>query len=225
MTEARDLSVPTVLFIDCESSGLIREDLPLNDAGQPWPMQVGAMLCNEAGVALNHFSLLIKAEGRTAKENAVKVHGISAWVTAQIGVPEPRVLGLLGDLLKTIPKTSMKVVSYGNFDHRLISSAMARFAESQNRPGSFHRLWEGRPGTEFIDLQKPWCQQLCKIKTDFESNEFKWPTLDEAASIILGRAPREGHHDAFGDLLLLKDLYFEIQRRGLFGRPLASVAA
>ncbi|MHB1086753.1 MAG: hypothetical protein ACYCZ0_03330, partial [Minisyncoccota bacterium] len=90
MAETRDLSVPNLLFIDVESSGLIREDLPLNDASQPWPMAVAAMLCNESGATTNHFFHVIKAEGRTAKENAVKVHGISAWVTAQIGVPEAR---------------------------------------------------------------------------------------------------------------------------------------
>lgn len=214
----RDLSVPTLLFIDVESSGLIREDLPLADAAQPWPMQVSAMLCNEAGSIANFFSHVVKAEGRTAKENAVKVHGISAWATTQIGVPEPRVLGVLGDMLKTVPMTAMKVISFSDFDRRIISSAFARFGESQGRPGGFARLWEHRIGTEFIDIQKPWCAQVCKLPSTIEGGDYRWPSLDEAAQTILGRPPREGFHDAFGDMLLLKDLYFALKGRGFFAR-------
>lgn len=218
----RDLSVPTLLFIDAESSGLIREDLPLNDPSQPWPMQVSAMLCNESGAMTNFFSHVVKAEGRTAKENAVKVHGISAWATTQIGVPEPRVLGILSDMLKTVPMTAMKVISFSDFDRRLISSAFARFGESQGRPGAFARLWEHRVGTEYIDLQKPWLQQVCKLPSAIEGGDYRWPSLDEAAQIVLGRPPRDGFHDAFADMLILRDLYFELQRRGFFNRSAAA---
>lgn len=218
MTETRDITVPNLLFIDCESSGLIRNDLPLTDPAQPWPMQVAAMLCNSTGAIANHFSFIVKSDGRTAKDKAVQVHGISPWVTSQIGVPEPRVLGVLADLLKTIPMTAMKVISFGDFDQRLISSAFARFSESQGRTGGYYKLWEGRRGTEFIDLQKPWCTQICKLKGTIDDlAEYKWPTLDEAAKIILGRAPRDGQHDAYQDLLILRDLYLAIAERGMFG--------
>lgn len=222
MTATRDLSVPTLLFIDVESSGLIREDLPLNDSAQPWPMQVSAMLCNETGAIANFFSHVVKAEGRTAKENAVKVHGISAWATTQIGVPEPRVLGILSDMLKTVPMTAMRVISFSDFDRKLISSAFARFGESQGRPGSYARLWEHRVGTEFLNVQHPWAQQVCKLPSQIEGGDYKWPSLDEAAEIILGRPPREGFHDAFTDMLLLRDIYFELQRRGFFNRSAAA---
>jgi hypothetical protein len=218
----RDLTVPNLLFIEAASSGLLREDLPLSDAAQPWPMQVSAMLCNESGAMTSVFSHIVKADGRTAKENAVKVHGISAWATTQIGVPEPRVLGLLGDLLKTVPMTAMKVVSYTDFEPRLISGAFARFGESQGKPGSYARLWERRVGTEFIILQRPWCQEICKLPSNVEGGDYRWPSLDEAAQIILGRPPREGFHDAFTDMLLLRDIYFALQARGFFQRSEAA---
>jgi hypothetical protein len=204
-----------MLFLSTQSSGLIRDELPLSDAAQPWPMQISAMLCNESGAVSNLFSHVVKAEGRTAKENAVKVHGISAWATTQIGVPEPRVLGLLGDLLKTVPMTAMKVISVSDFDRRIISSAFAKFGESQNRPGAYARLWEHRVGTEFIDIQKPWAAQICKLPSTIEGGDYRWPSLDEAAHAILGRPPREGFHDAFGDMLLLKELFFSLRSRGM----------
>lgn len=218
----RDLTVPNLLFVDVESSGLLRKDLPLSDAGQPWPMQISAMLCNEAGSITNFFSHLIKAEGRTAKENAVKVHGITAWATTQVGVPEPRVLGLLGDLLKTVPMVGMKVISFSDFDRQIISSAFARFGESQGKPGAYARLWEARTGTEFVNVQVPFAQQACKLPSGFESGEYRWPTLDEAAEVILGRPPREGFHDAFADMLLLKDIYFALKARGVFAERVAA---
>lgn len=218
----RDLTVPNLLFVDVESSGLLRSDLPLGDVGQPWIMQCSAMLCNEAGSVTNVFSHLIKAEGRTAKENAVKVHGISAWATTQVGIPEPRLLGILGDMLKTVPMSAMKVISFSDFDRQIISSAFARFGESQGKPGAYARLWEVRPGTEFVDLQKPWCQQACKLPGQFESGEYRWPTLDEAAQIILGRPAREGFHDAFADMLLLKEIYFALKARGALAERVAA---
>jgi hypothetical protein len=213
----RDLTVPTILFLNCATSGLYREDLGPTDAGQPWVMACAFMLCNDAGAATNQGFHVIKADGRTAKENAVKVHGISAWATTQIGIPEPRFLGLLADLLKTLPLHAMKVVTYGDLDRRIISSLFARFGMSQGKEGAYARLWETRTGTEFVNLMQPWCQQVCRLPSQVEG-EFKWPTLDEAAAVILGRAPVEGFRDAFADMLLVKDIYFELQRRGMFAR-------
>lgn len=222
MTEARDLSVPSVLLLNVETSGLYRDDLTPFDPGQPWAMSVAAMLCNEGGVVTQMMSHIIKADGRTAKENAVKVHGIPARITAQIGVPEPRVLGMLADMLKTAIPTAMKVVTYGDLDRRIITSLFSRFGESQGKPNGYDRLWAARPGTEFVNLMTPWCQQACKLKSEFESGEYRWPTLDEAAQTLLGRAPREGFHDSFQDLLILKDLYLELALRGLFNREAAA---
>lgn len=222
MAETRDLSVPTILFLKVETSGLYRDDLPSGDAGQPWIMQAAFALCNSSGAVTNLGSHIVKAEGRTSKEAAVKVHGITAWATTQIGIPEPRLLGLIGDLLKTVPMNAMTVVTFGDMDRRVVSSAFARFGESQSRPGAYARLWEHRPGTEFIDVQKPWAQEVCKLPSGVEGGDYKWPTLDEAAQIILGRPPREGFHDAFSDMLLLKDLYFALQARGFFNRSAAA---
>lgn len=217
MAETRDLTIPNLLFLKVHSSGLYREDLSPTDASQPWAMQVAAMLCNEAGSVSNSFSHIVKADGRTAKENAVRVHGISAWATTQVGVPEARILGLLADLLKTTPVSAMKVITYGDFDRRIVSSLYQRFGEKERgNPMAFAKLWESRPGTEFINLMAPWCQVTCKLPSEIEGGDYRWPTLEEAAEIILGRPPREGFRDAYEDLCVQRDLYFELARRGFF---------
>ncbi|BCH33259.1 hypothetical protein MesoLjLc_51890 [Mesorhizobium sp. L-8-10] len=213
----RDLSPPTVMFIDTETSGLYRKDLSIDDPGQPWAMSIAAALCNDAEELINFFSFVIKADGRTAKENAVNVHGISARATSQIGIPEPRALGALTDMLKTAPMdVALKVVTFGDFDGKILSSLFARFAISQNKPSNtYDRLWLRRPLTEFVNLQVPVCQMACKLPSEFEGGgDYKWPSLDEACEIMLGMAPRPGRHDAWEDLCRLKALYFECVKRG-----------
>lgn len=222
----RDLSFPTLLFLDTETSGLYRTDLSIDDPGQPWAMSISALLCNTAGTVTNAFSHLIKPEGRKSKQNATNVHGLGDHALAQVGVPENRVLGLLTDMLKTAPLDAMKVITYGDFDRMIIASLLSRLAIFLKRESShFDRLWLARPRTEFVNLMVPYAQQACRIPGTgaFEgADQFKWPSLDEAATAILGLAPREGFHDSWQDLLILKDLYFEFLRRGHFDRAAAA---
>lgn len=222
MAEERDLTVPSLLFLKAHTSGLYREDLSPVDAGQPWIMQLAFILANESGAVAHCGSHIIKADGRTAKENAVKVHGISARATTQIGIPESRLLGVLADMLKTAPVAAMKVVTYGTFDRRIISSLYQRFGERERgNPMAFAKLWESRPGTEFVNLQDPWASQVCKLPSE-TGDGYRWPTLDEAAETILGRSRGDGFRDAYEDVSLVKDIYLELARRGFFGRAEAA---
>ena len=219
-----DYSAPTLLFIDLETSGFYRKDLDIDDPGQPWAVSCAAALCNDAGTMTNFMSHIIRSEGRMIKENAMAVHGISDRVAQRIGVPESRVLGMLSDMLKTAPH--MRVISYGDFDPMVISSLFSRFAVASNKPSStYDRLWMTRPSTEFINLMTPFCQEICRLPSEFENGEYKWPSLDESAGAILGRPPRDGTHDAWQDMLLMRDIYFELAKRGLFPRALAEDAA
>lgn len=218
--EPKRLSPPTLLFIDLESSGLYKERLSIDDNQQPFAVSIAAALCTAEGDFINFARMLIKPEGRTIERKAEDVHGISARTASQYGIPEARALGLLSDLLKTMPMDSyIKCISYGDFDPRLLSSLFARFAVSQGKPSSaYDRLWLRRPYVEFVNLMTPWAEQLCKIPSKEVEGSFKWPSLDEAAEIILGREPRGSKHDAWQDMLLLRDLYLECDRRGLFGK-------
>ena len=129
-------------------------------------------------------------------------------------------LGLLSDMLKTMPLDSwIRVVSYGSFDPRVLSSLFARFAASQGKPSNaYDRLWLARPFVEFVNLMDPYCTMLCKIPSKEIEGQWKWPTLDEASEIILGKEPRGEKHDSWQDMLILRDLYIECDRRGLFGK-------
>ncbi|MER9768996.1 hypothetical protein NKJ09_23360 [Mesorhizobium sp. M0189] len=227
MTEPRNLSAPEILFLKLETSGLYRKDISIDDSAQPWCPEIAAALSNRSGMITNHFAHMVKSDGRTIKENAEKVHGISARASSQVGIPEPRVLGALSDMLKTAPLDShIKVVTFGEMDRMVVASLFARFAlASGKKSDAYDRLWLRRPLIEFIDLQKPYAQQLCKLPSEFEgggSGDYKWPSLDEAGSIILGQPAVEGLRDAWTDMVTMKSLYFRFAEMGLFERDVAA---
>lgn len=217
MTEERDLSVPQLVFLKVETSGLYRNDLSREDPGQPFAMEIAGMLCNRAGAITNCFSHIIRPEGRVTQANALKIHGISDRVASQVGIAESRVIGVLSDLLRTPIVTGLKVVSYTEFDPNIISSLFARFAVAQGKGANvYDRLWAKRPLIEFVSLQTPWCTQACKLEMDGTTEDYRRPSLYEAAEIILGKTEHPKHHDAMTGMLYVRDLYFHFDRQGYF---------
>lgn len=210
---------PTILLLDVETSGLMRKDLSFDDPGQPWIMRVGAALCNTDGVILNHCSHLIKAEGRTVQEGANKVHGLTQRANSQMGLPEPRVLGVLTDMLRTAPfDEPLNIVTYGDFDFMVLASLFARFATSQRKPANtYDHLLLTRPHRTYWNLMTPVAQFHCALPSVFEDGgDPKYPSLDEACEMMLGMPPRPGQHDPWEDLLRTKALYFECRRLNYF---------
>ena len=218
MTDTAPVAIPNIIFIDLKTSGLYLRNESIDSTQQPWAPYLSAMQCNDEGAVINHFSAYMKPDGRMVKGGALEKHGIDHKACGRLGIPEARALGLLSDMLKVGPFESyMKIVTYGDMDRMVIASLFARFAISLNKPSSaFDKLWLSRPMTTFIDLQKPYAQQICKLPSEVEmSTEYRWPRFYEACEGILNRKPI-GKQDSLEDLLLLKDMYFELDRRGFF---------
>jgi hypothetical protein len=114
----------------------------------------------------------------------------------------------------------MKIVTYGDMDVMVIASLFARFAVSQNKSqDSYDKLWMLRPKTTFIDLQKPYAQQVCKLESEIpDMPDFRWPKFDEAIKGVLGRDPGV-LRDSLSDVIAMKDMYFDFKRRGFFVEP------
>lgn len=217
MNEVAPVAVPNILILDMKTSGLYLRNESIDSPQQPWAPYISALQCNDAGQIINTFACYIKPNGRMVKGGALDKHGIDHKTAARLGVPESRVLGMLGDMLRVGPVESyMKVVTYGDMDNMVVASLFARFAVSLGKASSaYDGLWLRRPLTQFIDLQKPFAQQVCKLPSDIESGDFRWPTFKEAAVEILGRQPSEAR-DSLEDILIIKDMYFEFARRGFF---------
>lgn len=209
---------PSILFFDCETSSLYRDKLALDDPQQPWCVSLAFALCSNDGEMQNFGRYLIKPDGRSIQRGAEDVHGITTRDASRFGVPEARILGLLSDCLKTMPADSyIRCVTFGTFDPNVISSLFARFAKSQGKPtNSYDRLWAKRPFVEFMNLIDPWLTQMCKIPSEHVEGTYRWPSLDEAAEIVLGQERRSGKHDAWQDMLILRDIYVALRDRGMF---------
>lgn len=210
-----------LLFLDLETSGLPRRDLPLGDPAQPWAIAVAADHCDDDGRTINAIRALIRPEGRKVKDGARAVHGIDPSFAERKGVAETKILSLLAEMAGK--DRTLAVVSYTTLDPWVIESLMVRLEEQLGKPfGTFRNRWV-RPGLQFIDIQKPACQLECRIPGEFDDGSYRWPSLDESCRVILGEEPRQGHHDAWDDLSRLKRLWAALRARGHF--PTVEVAA
>jgi DNA polymerase-3 subunit epsilon len=200
-----------LLFIDLETSGLIRKDVPLDDASQPWAIKIAVDHTDGAGKSLNRLDVMIKPEGRKVKEGAEAIHGIDDAVAERFGLNEPAVLAILADLASK----SRKVISYGSFDRLVVEGLMMRLENKLGKPpGTYRQKWL-RPGLEFIDLMVPHCQQVVQKPGKFDG-QYGWPKLDESIAAILGETPDRSTHDAFEDMTFVKRIYFALRDRGHF---------
>lgn len=65
------------LFIDIETTGLINEDLALDDKRQPFPVEVAGLLTRLDGEAISSFHTVIRPQGWVITEETSRIHGIS----------------------------------------------------------------------------------------------------------------------------------------------------
>ena len=190
----------TILFIDCESSGKIKDSLPLSDPSQPWAVSIAAELCRMDGTTISHMHMQIRADGRMISEGAERVHGISNRQAAMSGVSEAAVIGSLIGL----SAQAQIVAGHGvNFDKRLVEGVVRRAGKN---PANWLR-----PGIQWFCTMEA-ATPFCRIKR--EDGSYKWPSLDEACETMLSLPRRVGHHSAWDDLQRMKALYFEIARQG-----------
>lgn len=205
-------SDPALLFVDCETSGLIDRGKPIEDPSQPWVVSIAAELTDIEGISIGHFAVRIKADGRTIKPGAEKVHGISAKAAGRGGVSEQFALGMLAQFVAQIPYGGF-VIGYGvDFDRDVILGTMLRggMKNSADR-------WS-RPGVVFRDM-KDACTPFCRVPSGKDDDGYKWPTLDIAGEVLCGISPRTDFHSSYDDATRSRRVYFELVRRKVIDAP------
>ena len=193
----------SILFLDVETSDLLKTDRPLSDPSQPWVVSAAVELVVD-GTPAAWASIPIKSEGRKVRAGAEAVHGISSRQADKFGLSEVVGLGMLCGLAAQ----AEMVVGHGiDFDRQVVEGALMR-------RGKDTRLWT-RPGLEFVDTMKA-AAPFCRLPADREDGAFKWPSLDEACVVLLDEDPRAGAHTAWDDLQRVKRLFAWLQGRGAF---------
>lgn len=191
-----------ILVVDSETSDLLKADLPLGDAAQPWIVSLAAQLCTPEGLVRDFFHIRIRADGRQVRTGAQAVHGISTREAARHGVSEVTAFGMLIGFAAQ----ASYAVGHGidSFDRRVVESGLIRL-------GKDTRMWT-RAGLQFIDTMLV-AAPVCKIPSGRDDGQFKWPSLDEACQSILDEAPREGAHSAYDDCDRARRLFLALRER------------
>lgn len=191
-----------ILIWDVESSGLWRDELPLDDPSQPHLLQLACKLVESdlvAGQSIcrGRYSAIIKPDGWSIEPQAEAVHGISERLANRVGVPVKaaliafRTFGILA---------SRAVAHHVNFDRRVMTNTFRR-ANSE-------AAWFGAR-TEFVCTMER-STDVVGIRGEFGN---KFPTLEEAHRHFHPGLNFTSRHDAEEDLAACEDIYWALVGR------------
>lgn len=190
------------LVTDTETSDLPKHDLPPDDPSQPWICAIAAQLRNDKGDLLDFFSTRIQSNSRPIRKEALAVHGISEAEAGRYGVSEAAALGML---IGFAAQATDVVCHNAAFERGMVAATLYRMNKATD-------VWL-RPRLRFHCTMLA-AAPICRLPGKLENGVHKWPTLDEAAAVLLGRQPREGHHRAWGDADLTWDVFEALRSRG-----------
>ena len=187
------------LAIDTETTGLPWPDRALDHPSQPRVIQVGAILFDETGRELEVLNTLIRPDGWIIDEDDAPIH---PWTTEDcefMGLP---MVEALDHLQRLSQAADHEVMHHAEFDLKMleIEAAIHGYPQIDSRPPAICTMKAATP--------------VCRLP--FVPGKFKYPSLDEAALLLLGREVDEddGLHDAFFDARLCKDIFLDLRRRG-----------
>lgn len=186
------------LYFDTETSGFVRDPLPLDDPSQPWVVQLTALLADEERVWAS-LSVVIRADGREMPQAAAKIHGYDAKLADEVGVSEGDAMVLFAALFER----AEHLVSHNlTFDFERVSVALYRCS-----PASLERF-QKLPGTCTMLSGAP----VCRIPGRY--GDWKWPKLSELHEHLFGEG-YEGQHDALADVMAARRCHLELLRLGV----------
>lgn len=182
-------------LFDTETSGIYDYKAPANAPHQPDVLQIAAMLCDHEKV-YSAFNVFVHADTEIPDE-AYQIHRIDRKMTERVGISRMRACTLLDAFL-----TKADVIAGHNvdFDINIMMAAMMR---------------EGGSGSK---LKKPrFCTMKsavdhCKLPNPKRPGTFKWPSLQEAYTIMVDSRGFTGAHDAMADVRATYELYRILKR-------------
>jgi DNA polymerase-3 subunit epsilon len=188
-----------ILLFDTETTG---KPLRYNASYQEvenWPrvIQLSWILADQGGNVLTRHDCLIKPNGWIMPTEPFWIeHGFNHEKSLAEGIPIEEALELFyQDKLQ-----AQALVAHNlNFDHRIV---WAEFIRAGRLPISGL--------TKFCTMMTT--SGLCKLP-QAKGRGYKWPKLEELYFFLFGK-PMEGAHDALADTTALKEVFFELLRRG-----------
>lgn len=187
-----------ILVLDTETSGLLRPDLPAEDASQPHLLQLGLKLFPPAGgPPAASFSCLIKPDGWSVEPEAFAVHGIDEARAIRGGI-DARIALIV---LQAFAAKAMTIVAHHvEFDRKIIAAQLAKLGANGD--------WWKRCGPKFSCTMER-ATPICKIPGEFG---YKFPTLEEAHEHFYPGLEFKAQHDAEADVGACAAIYWALER-------------
>jgi DNA polymerase III epsilon subunit-like protein len=110
------------LIIDTETTGLPMESRPIDWVGQPWPVELAAVLCDDE-LRVRSTLHMLDVPPVEIPEETIKIHGITLEVARRFGV-SPR--GAMGALMRLYAVADVVVGHRVSFDDFIVRSTCAR---------------------------------------------------------------------------------------------------
>lgn len=199
---------PYYLFFDTETAGLPRNyKAPMQDTAN-WPrlVQLAWLLVDECGTELKRKSVIIRPDGFTIPEEAVRVHGITTERALNEGLP---LRNVLDEFMQDVELAEEIVGHNIDFDIHIVGAELCRLGMSTQKISNKPTTCTMKSFTNF-----------CAIPSNNGYGGYKWPTLDELYCKVFGRG-MENAHDALADILATKECFFEL--KNLFKAKASSV--
>ena len=194
------------LFCDTETTGKYNFKGSPEDADQPNLVQIAAILDNAAGESVGEFKFLIEPSGWSHIEpGAFDAHGISLEMAQAHGVS---LLAALACFSHMVRKTDVVVCHNTQFDLAIMATAFHRVEREFPRlPAVFCTMREGT--------------NVCKLP-GWGRGKYKWPTLQEAYTILVDSTGFKGAHDAMADVRACRAVYYKLISGGVDEPPRAA---
>lgn len=188
------------LYMDCETTGLLKYGNDVPDDEQPYIAALAATLASPDEGVIDELDVLIKPDGWIMEHDAGAVNGLSMTVLEAAGIHITEAL----ERFNALKAQATARVGFGiHFDKRMLAIEATR-----------HDIRHDSSGLETIDLMHV-CKPICALPpTAKMKGGFKPPKLTEAYEIIMGR-PLDRAHSALADTRACMEIHFKLMEQGL----------
>jgi len=222
-----------ILVYDTETTGLPDWSQPSDAPQQPHLVEIAALLFDDDGSEVEHFTALVKPDGWAwgADNEAFKVHRITAARAEAEGIPEAKALA---GLLALHARAALRVAHNESFDARMIRIAIKRYGDgmagyeliSADQRNVLADSFKAAPKYCTMNAAKP-IMRLPATEAMVAAGKghlFKAPSLQEAHQHFIGRG-FEGAHGALADARACARVYFAMGAKAREHRSQREAAA
>lgn len=184
----------TILFFDCETTGLIDFKADLLEPHQPRIVQLAAVLTEDDGTHIEEMNVIIKPDGWTVPDEVIALHGITTQRCEAEGIPMPEALARFNGMKAKCTARAAYNISY---DKKMLAREAGAYGIAHSS--------EGIASHCVMMMSRP----ICQIP-NIGKKGIKNPKLSEAYRHFFG-CDFDGAHDAMNDVIAAMAIFFKIQ--------------